>query len=443
MTTGATTPELREETMTSGITRRQALASAVASATILSGAGRALSAERKLNVLCHRVHQLCLTTGAAGDLTQPWREKNNAEITWTTFDTDALQDRLFREASLDQTDFALGYLVNSRATPNVARLLHPLDDYQSKQAIEDFADIAPGLVSAMTIGGKLIGIPVRHATIGLFYNEALLEERGIKAPPASLEELVDQAKRLTFKTADGRPVVGMVLASELSVFPVTFARAFGGDFISADMKVLPDPAAMEKALSTLRDLFEAGALPRSYATTTNDDQVTWMQQGRAAFTVLPFARYAQLNRQDQSKYPGRIKAIEFPLSDTVKGKTDMAPVTEFWAMSIPANAREKDLAWSAIQTFSSKAVTLGAARNGNGPIRVSTYADPTFAASQPLADVESKALKRARVPLPAFPEAVRAQAVFVEEVQLAVIGRKTPKEAVAAIAERVKPLLPA
>jgi multiple sugar transport system substrate-binding protein len=295
----------------------------------------------------------------------------------------------------------------------------------------------------MTINGKLLAVPFRTATIGLFYNEALLEERGIKAPPTTIEEMVDQAKQLTFRSQAGTPVVGMVVASDLATFPVSFARAYGGDFIGPGLKLVPDPAAMEKALATLADLYKAGALPRTFATTSNDDQVTWLQQGRAAFTVLPFARYAQLNRQDQSKYPGRIKAIEFPLSDTVKGKTDMAPVTEFWAMSIPANAREKDLAWSAIQTFSSKAVTLGAARNGNGPIRVSTYADPTFAASQPLADVESKALKRARVPLPAFPEAVRAQAVFVEEVQLAVIGRKTPKEAVAAIAERVKPLLPA
>src|SRR4029078_11372595 len=171
-------------------------------------------------------------------------------------------------------------------------------------------------------------------------------------------------------------VTGMVLASELSVFPVTFARAFGGDFISADMKVLPDPGAMEKALAALHGLCEAGALPRGYATTTNDDQVTWMQQGRAAFTVLPFARYAQLNRQDQSKYPGRIKAVEFPISAALKGKMPMASCVEFWAMCIPNNARDKDVAWSFIQMASSKAVTLGAARNGNGPARTSTYADP-------------------------------------------------------------------
>src|SRR5438046_6785170 len=118
-----------------------------------------------------------------------------------------------------------------------------------------------------------------------------------------------------------------------------FARSFGGYFISGDFKLVADRAAMESGLNVLRGMFEAGALPRSYATTTNDDQVTWIQQGRAAFTVLPFARHVQLNRADQSKYPGRIKAIEFPVSQALKGKVAMSSVTEFWAMAILANAR--------------------------------------------------------------------------------------------------------
>ncbi len=222
-----------------------------------------------------------------------------------------------------------------------------------------------------------------------------------------------------------------------------FARAYGGDFISPELKLLPNPDAMEKAIAVMHEMFEEHALPRSYATTSNDDQVVWMQQGRAAFTTLPFARYAQLNRKDQSRYPGRIKAIEFPMSETLKGKQSMASVTEFWAMSIPANARDKELAWSFIRAMSAPAATLGAARNGNGPVRLSTYKDPSFTAAQPLASVEAKALQNARVPLPAFPEAVRAQSILLEEVQLAVLGRKTPKDAVAAIQSRVKPLLPA
>ena len=425
------------------LTRRHVLGSTVGGAALLALGQQLRAASKTLNVLSHNVHRTVLTTGAAGDLTESWRRANDADISWTTFDSNPLQDRLFREASLNETEFDVGYLIDNRATVQVAKLFEPLGAYQAKAPIEDFEDIAPGLVSALTVEGKLVGIPVRHATQALFYNEALLEEKGIKAPPTTIEELVDQARQLTFTSKAGTPVVGMVLASDLAVFPVMFARAFGGDFITREFKLVPDAGAMEKALAVLKDMFEAGALPRSYATTKNDDQVTWVQQGRAAFTVLPFARFAQLNNKDQSAYPGRIKAVEFPISSVLKGKVPMAAVVESWAMVIPANARNKDLSWSYIQAMSSKAVTTGAARNGNGPVRVSTYADPGFAASQPLAAVEAQVLSRARPAFPAFPEAVRAQAIFLEEVQLAVLGRKPVKDAVAAIVERVKPLLPA
>jgi multiple sugar transport system substrate-binding protein len=423
--------------------RRRMLGLAAGAAATAASLRRARAASRTLHVLAHRVHQNSLTTGAAGDLTRPWRESSDAEIEWVTADTNPLQDRLFREASLTGTDFGVGFLVNSRATPQTAKLLQPLNDRQTSAPIEDFADIAPGLVDAMRFDGQLAAVPFRHATLGLFYNEALLAERGIAAPATTLEELVEQCARLTFTSAAGTPVVGMVLASDLTTFPVTFARAFGGDFIGAGLKLLPAPAAMEKALDTLAGMYRAGSLPRTYATTSNEDQATWMMQGRAAFTVLPFARHAQLNNPQQSRFPGRISAVQFPVAEALKGKVPMAAPVEFWAMCIPANARDKDLAWSFIRTMSGKAVTIGAARNGNGPVRVSTYRDEAFVAAQPLAPVEAAALANARVPLPAFPEAARAQAIFLEEVQLSVLGRKSPAAAVAAIAERVRPLLPA
>jgi multiple sugar transport system substrate-binding protein len=425
------------------IDRRRLLGTAAgAAAASAAWAPRARAASRKLLILAHRVHQTSLTQGAAGDLTKAWRDANDADIEWVTADTNPLQDRLFREASLPATDFGVGFLVNSRAVPDRAKLMQGLNDFQARAPIEDFPDIAPGLVDAMRFDGQLAAVPFRHATLGLFYNEALMAERGITALPKTLEELVDQAGKLTFTSAAGTPVTGMVLASDLTTFPVTFVRAFGGDFIGANMQLLPDPAAMEKALATMAGMYRAGSLPRTYATTSNEDQATWMMQGRAAFTVLPFARYAQLNHAQNSKYPGRIKVTEFPVSESVAGRVRMASPVEFWAMCVPANARDKELAWSFIRAMSTKEVTMGAARNGNGPVRVSTYRDPEFIAAQPTAPVEAAALANARVPLPAFPEAARAQAVFLEEVQLTVLGRKTPAAAVAAISERVRPLLP-
>lgn len=420
------------------ITRRAALAAGFA--TLAAQSVRAQT--RKLDILSHRVHQNVLTQGAAGDLTAEWRRANSAELAWTTADIGPLQDRLLREASLPQTDFGVGYLLNSRATQATANLLEPLDPLLASDPIANYDDIAPGLRESMRIGGSTVAIPVRHATNGLFYNAAMLEERGVQ-PPRTLEEFVEAAKRLTYRPASGAPVVGLVMTASLAAYPVIFARAFGGDFITTDMKVIPDPASMIRAVAIIRDLFESGALPRSYATTTNEDQVTWLQQGRAAFAILPFARHAQLNRPEGSRYPGKMQVVEFPMSSTAPAGTRMAASVEFWSMAIPRNARDKRLAWSFIRAMSSPEVTLGSARNGNGPIRLSTYADPAFAAENAVAALEAGALSRARPPFPAFPEASRAEAIFIEEVQSAVLGRKTPEAAVNDTIARVRPLMPA
>ena len=83
------------------------------------------------------------------------------------------------------------------------------------------------------------------------------------------------------------------------------------------------------------------------------------------------------------------------------------------------------------------------ARNGNGPVRVVDLRRTGIYRSQPLAEVEAAALAKARAGVPGLPGSGAGAAIFLEEVQLAVLGRKTPEEAVAAIVERVKPLMPA
>lgn len=430
-------------TTAQGIGRRGFVAGLLGTGLAGIGARRTGAQERRLDVLAHRVMQGVLTGGPAGDQTAAWRARAGATLGWTTLDIDPLGDRLLREASLPETGFGVGFLLNGRASRQVAALMEPLGPWQAREPIEAWDDLAPGLVQAVSLDGQPFAVPFRHATNGLFYNEALLEARGITAPPRTLEELVEQARRVSSaRGGDGPPVSGMVMTLQLAAYPIMVARAYGGDFIAADGTLLPNPAAMARALTTIRAMFEGGALPRSLPVVTNDDQATWMQQGRAAFAILPFARYGQLNNPEQSKHPGRIKAMEIPLSAEAPTGTRMATVVEFWSMAIPKGARDKALAWSFVQAMSAPSITLGAARNGNGPVRLSTYADPQFAANQPMAAVEARALASARIPYPAFPEASRAAGVLVEEAQAAVLGRKTAEQAVADIGTRVRPLLP-
>ena len=102
------------------ITRRHLLGTALGGAAILA-AGRSLAAGKTLNVLSHKVHQTVLGTGD-GDLLKDWRSANDTDIAWSTFDSNPLQDRLFREASLNSTEFNLGYMVDNRPTSQIAAM---------------------------------------------------------------------------------------------------------------------------------------------------------------------------------------------------------------------------------------------------------------------------------------------------------------------------------
>ena len=401
-----------KEKMTFEMTRRGFLGTALGGAAALA-AGPAAAQAKTLNILSHRVHQAVLMPEGGEDLLAGWKSAQDADAVFTTFDSNPLMDRLFREASLGSTDYGVGYMVDNRPTSEIASLFEPLDGFQKDDPIEDFGDIAPGLVQGMTVDGNLVGIPVRHATQGLFYNEALLEEAGISAPPTTLEELVEQAGKLTFTSSAGTPVTGMILASDLAVFPVMFARAFGGDFITKDFQLVPDPEAMEKGLDTLRGMFEAGALPRSYATTKNDDMVTWIQQGRAAFTVLPFARNAQLNNPEQSKYPGKIKAVAFPVRRACRRHTDGgSPAWAILCRRAPATN-----ACLVVHQGCRASVYHGHGAQWQRPREVSSYADPALI-EEPGCRGRSQGVATARAPLPPLPRSCAGAATMLERSSL-------------------------
>jgi multiple sugar transport system substrate-binding protein len=115
--------------------------------------------------------------------------------------------------------------------------------------------------------------------------------------------------------------------------------------------------------------------------------------------------------------------------------------TSVWAMAIPRNGRNKDLAWSLIRHLSTPESTVLATLNGNGPVRPSAYNDARVKELLPYAAAEKTALASARLITPSFPNAPRAMNVLMEELGLALLGRKDPQTAMNDTKARVVPLL--
>jgi multiple sugar transport system substrate-binding protein len=422
------------------VTRRRALALTAGAALPLFGQG-APAQTADLTVFGHRVHQAAATGGAGGDATEAFRKQSGANLSWVTLgDVNAIHERLLREATLASTALDVAFLLNGRAVPKNLRLFEPLDALQREAPIEDFSDFAPGLIAPLTVDGALHGVPVRHATNVILYNEALFAERGV-ALPKTFEELLEAARKLTFRRDDETQVYGLAFTPVFASNFLTIARSLDGDYMTADRKVVAADAPMVQALVALADLYRAGALPRNTATLNNEEIATWMQQGRAAMSIQPFARLASYNDAQKSRFPGRIKPLLPPMAASLQGKVPYAPTVEFWSLVIPRNARNKPASWAFVRALSSKAATTAMALNGNGPVRISTYGDPKFRDTAPFAAEEAKAVAASRIHLPAFDEQSRAHDIFVEESQAAVLGIKPPQQAMADAARRVQPLI--
>lgn len=422
---------------------RRQFGSGILGLTFAGLGGPALAQTGPFNVFTHRVMQTVATGAQGGDITRDWAQANGVTVQWTTFDTGPLQERLFREASLGETSVDVGFVVNTQVVPRAASLFEPLDEYLRKDPVEDIADIFTGLMEGMKVGGKQLAIPFRHASSGLHYNEEILAEKGFSKPPATIEEMIEIARACSYRRSDGTQVVGLCTPGVTYPNVIDLARAWDGDFITPDFKCVADQPPMLNAIRTLAELFKAAAFPRNFATLSPEDVNVWMQQGRAAMSLQSMGRNRIYNDPQKSKFPGKIKTIAVPASKTLAGRYDAAPAkVEFWGMVIPKNAKRKDLSWSFIKAMSSREATLKAALNGNGPVRASTYADQSFASTVPYAAEELKVLEVARVPLPAFDEAARAGDLFKEEAEAAVLGMKTPEEAMASLVKRVQPLLP-
>jgi multiple sugar transport system substrate-binding protein len=416
------------------------LAGAIAFAALGSTTGAALS--ETLTVTGHRVHQSTMTEGNGGNFASEWEEANGAEVEWLTFNVAAAHDRLYREASLASTTVDVGFAANRFFTPDFDEMFEPLDAYLAANPIENFDEIPQGMLDALTIDGQLYGIPYRHATAALHINTAIFEERGVEIP-TTFEEVLEAARALSFTRDDGTTVYGLMLDDRTPTTITDIARAQGnGEFLTPDFDLRANSPEMIAAVQTVVDLYNEGVLPDTYLSFLTEDVITFMQQGRGAMAISPFGRNRNYNNPDESLFAGQIISIPLPASETLEG-FDVAPVrTEFWAMFIPANSDAKDLAWDFVRNATAPENTIRAALNGNGPIRPSAYDDPRMSELLSYAEAEQRALAVARPPLPGWSNSAQVQDIFVEEVELALLGQKTAEEAMMSVQERVAPLLP-
>src|SRR5262249_5750578 len=171
--------------------------------------------------------------------------------------------------------------------------------------------------------------------------------------------------------------------------------------------------------------------------------VRLVQSGRSAMTIHGSNYHQTFNDRKSSKVAGQFAYALVPASREMARKLEFAPTkTEFWSFVIPRNAPQKALSWDFIRSLSAKRGIVQMALNGNSPTRASAYDDRELKARVPYAELEKKVLRVSRVPWPAFDEVSRAIDLLGDEVHRALLGMKTPKQALDDAARAIAPLVP-
>jgi len=125
---------------------------------------------------------------------------------------------------------------------------------------------------------KYYGLPVGSNALGLFYNEDLLKEAGIEAPPATWDELVEVAQKLTKSGVKGF-AVSAVKTEEAAFQFYPFLRSAGADYDSLDSE------GAIKALELYKTLVDNGSMGSEVVNATQDDLARQFSNGQLAMMV--------------------------------------------------------------------------------------------------------------------------------------------------------------
>lgn len=219
-------------------------------------------------------------------------------------------------------------------------------------------DLVESAVQAATYKGRFYGLPYYADYMAFLYNAEHLEKAGIKAPPATWDEVVTQARQIKAAGVVEYPLL-LALAQETWLTEYIAAQVYsrGGSFFDKENEAIFDKAGSpaEVALQWMVDAVHTHKILNPAAVETGElAALKAMQAGQASFILLGRYRLSSLNDPKQSQIAGKARQAMMPRGMSGKGET--VSWTRPYTISAQA-AKEKDrlaAAWELMKWLGGK-----------------------------------------------------------------------------------------
>jgi multiple sugar transport system substrate-binding protein len=307
-----------------------------------------------------------------------------------------------------------------------------LQDVTSRIPADETAQVFDGAWSTVTYHNKRWGMPWILDTKYLFYNKAMLEKAGIKAPPKTWAELVAQAKIIKQKGIVKFPIVWSWAQAEALICDyTTLVAAYKGDFFANGKPVFDKGGALQ-AVKYMEDTVKAGLTNPNSKEYLEEDVRKVFSSGDAAFALNWTYMYNMANDPKESKVAGQVDLVPAP---GVAGKTEASAVNGSMALGIPAHSGHADEAWKYVTFITSQPVQDKYAKLSL-PIWKSSYDDPAVTKGQESLIAAAKVSIALMYPRPTTPSYQELSSILQKYIQQVLLGTATPTKAMQAAAKQ-------
>ncbi len=231
----------------------------------------------------------------------------------------------------------------------------PLDDYLKDASLTsadyNYADFVPKIAQNVMFNNKIMGIPFGTESNILYYNKKMLADAGYSAPPKTMAEVYEYAKKL-HQPDKGQAGIAMLGTREGNVNGYGWIMVWlsmGGSWVPAGKDkytVLANPEAI-KATEMWTDMLTNYA-PKGISNFGWNELYLSMQQGKVAMVIATTKDYPIFVDPTKSKIGENLGYA------CIKGPGDEYTVGNIGAWLIPSSGKNTKAAWVAVQAVTSK-----------------------------------------------------------------------------------------
>ena len=308
-------------------------------------------------------------------------------------------------------------------------------EFASKGVIADLTDrfpeswqdeMLPGVLTTAEYEGRYYGVPNGPATKFLFYNDAMMQEVG--ATSADLDTwdgVLDVARRIKQAGISEYPIAWSWGQAEALI--CDFAQllgAFGGEFTDEDGRLIINDEAGVQTLEWMKATIDEGLSNPASTTFLEDDVSKTMAQGETAFGLNWDSTLRDLRDPSISTIADAAGVLPTPA-----GPSGARPgVNGAMAYAIGANSKNQDAAWEFLEFLGSRAVQeqyIGAGL----PNWKASYTDEELIATNPELFAIAEVAYDDAILRPTVPNYASVSQVIQVEIQNALLGNKSPQQA--------------